>query len=249
MTLLSQNVLILERHTSRVCHPRFVSFAPEDSCRFVVSCLFLFISTGRRGGESWDDGKEGYQHTHPTHTRTRHSRDVLHLLWPLARKAHLHKYLIYYRHTRTHTATHTHTHTYANCISSLSVFISLLSLFASCFAVLILPVRRPYIHKLVEKAEKFDATVLLLSWFSFIQRLSREKNWNPQVHHVSIHPHMYALLHKLQLFSSEWRRLTFSLECQLNDSVPTGCVRKSYKLVDDMFSLPTRQIQELGLRL
>ena len=161
MTLLSQNVLILERHTSRLCHPRFVSFAPEDSCCFVVSCLFLFISTGRRGGESWDDEKEGYQHTHPTHTRTRHSRDVLHLLWPLARKAHLHKRLIYYRHTHTHSYTHTHTLTYVNCISSLSMFISLLFLFVSCFAVLILPVRRPYIHKLVEKTEKFNATVLL----------------------------------------------------------------------------------------
>lgn len=130
MTLLSQNVLILERHTSRVCHPRFVSFAPEDSCRFVVSCLFLFISTGRRGGESWDDGKEGYQHTHPTHTRTRHSRDVLHLLWPLARKAHLHKHLIYYRHTRTHTATHSYTHTHMPtvfhlCLCSFLCFLSL----------------------------------------------------------------------------------------------------------------------------
>lgn len=113
--LLSQNVLILEQHTCEMCqsrtrphlcHPRFDSFAPEDSCCSVVSCLFLFISTGRRGGESWDDEKEGYRHTHPTHTRTRHSRDVLHLLWPLARKAHLHKHLIYYRHTQLHTHTH-----------------------------------------------------------------------------------------------------------------------------------------------
>lgn len=53
------------------------------------------------------------------------------------------------------THSYTHTLTYANCVSSLSMFISLLSLFASCFAVLILPVRRPYIHKLVEKKEKF----------------------------------------------------------------------------------------------
>lgn len=109
---------------------KLASFSAENPCCFVVSCLFLFISTGRRGGESWDDvGGNDTSHptTHPAHTRTQHSRDVLHLLWLLARRAHLHKHLIYYRHTCTATQ-----QPYFICMQVPSLTLIVLSVSFSC---------------------------------------------------------------------------------------------------------------------
>lgn len=100
--------------------------------------------------------------THPIHTRTRHSRDALHLLWPLARKAHLHKHLIYYRDTSTHAHKHTHT----NFLQSLSMLVSLLTLFCLHFYPCLVRTLCPYSFKSVEKPNNWRLLncLLLRKW-------------------------------------------------------------------------------------